>query len=111
MDMSLSELQKMVLDREAWRAAIHGVTKSQTRLSDWTEPNQTEDVWKNEALNKTLRIFDPIWREVVVITKMGKAVLLRVGWNVGAQFFYLVGLKCLLDFQAELSIKQLGRYG
>ena len=34
MDVSLSELQEMVLDREAWRAAIHGVTKSLTRLSD-----------------------------------------------------------------------------
>ena len=34
MDMSLSELREMVLDREAWGAAIHGVTKSQTRLSD-----------------------------------------------------------------------------
>ena len=34
MDMGLSELQEMVMDREAWRAAIHGVTKSQTRLSD-----------------------------------------------------------------------------
>ena len=34
MDMSLSELQEMVMDREVWRAAIHGVAKSQTRLSD-----------------------------------------------------------------------------
>ena len=38
-DMGLGELRKLVMDREAWRAAVHGVTKSQTRLSDWTELN------------------------------------------------------------------------
>ena len=36
MDLSLSELREMVMDREAWRAVIHGVAKSRTRLSDFT---------------------------------------------------------------------------
>ena len=45
MDMNLSRLQKLVMDREIWHAAIHGVTKSQTRLSDWTKLNWTRMTW------------------------------------------------------------------
>ena len=45
MDVSLSELRELVMDREAWRAPIHGVAKSQTRLRDWTELKQNWDLF------------------------------------------------------------------
>ena len=45
MDMNLSELWELVMDREAWRAAIHGVTRNRTRLSNWTELNWLFHIW------------------------------------------------------------------
>ena len=52
MYMGLSELRELVMDREAWRAAIHGVTKSRTRLSDWPELNWIH--WTHQFLNSLI---------------------------------------------------------
>ena len=46
MDMSLSKFRELVMDREAWYAVVHGVTKSQTWLSDWTERIMKRAKWR-----------------------------------------------------------------
>ena len=78
MDMGLSKLWKIVEDREAWRAAIHGVAKSQTRLSDWTELNWDKIT---KPRNKLMHLWPPYldkgvknmkwWKESLLINVAG----------------------------------------
>ena len=56
-NLSLSELQELVMDRETWRAAIHGVTKSRTWLSDWTEQLNTLVKKSGQNWQITLKVY------------------------------------------------------
>ena len=67
-DVSLSELQELVMDREAWRAVIHGVAKSRTWLSDWTELNlfisYTNTEKKSDSVSHSV-LSDSLWPHIL----------------------------------------------
>ena len=68
MDVSLSELRELVMDREEWRAVIHGVAKSRTRLSDWSDLICTKDrPWKTQSRSAWQKWQN--WEEQVIISQ------------------------------------------
>ena len=102
-DMSLNKLQKTVKDREAWRAAVHGVTKSQTQLSDGTTKTQKE--WNTETSDSKDEPLEQYgkwrksdtkghmaWFHLYEMSRIGKHTEQKVDWQLPGEEEYRVTL-------------------
>ena len=89
MDMSLSELRELVMDGEAWHAAIHGVAKRQTRLSDWTETELNRPIRTVETKELVTTVSaDRIHRNWIILHCWKEYKMVLTLWKQFHNFLY-----------------------
>ena len=95
MDVSLSELREMVMNREAWRAAIHGVAKSRTRLSDWTELNWWDQIYFHVFLSYLYIFSCELYTQLIVYIYSNFSICWLLIFRFYKFVFFISFFKCV----------------